>query len=221
MVRCPSEGERHPSGFAPSRGRGGGPADDFLNILGIQSQPAEATDSPVNPSVDYAMLHALNKNRWLFDDIPEPRLFRSLADILPEDYLKTNIKMLSLEMEERIASHFREENEHLLRRFVGLDERAAVDVYNSYFQPRASADRPYVDLDDVEIAYRCLGILTEALVRNHEKHSRRNAVVRPPYWKVPGRIAKRLAERRQVKKSERRRSSARHIKGMRMEDESD
>jgi hypothetical protein len=169
----------------------GSPGADFFRILGLDVDPVDIEDPHSNPSLDFAILHVLNKNPWLFRSQSDNKPFKSLVEILPAEYLRTNVKMLSLEDEEKIAARFRDDNIHILRTYVGLSEAAANETYARYFQPKASG-RTYADFDDVEILERCLGILLEAMIREHES---RRPVLRPPYWKAPLRLARRVTRR--------------------------
>ena len=97
--------------------------------------------------------------------------------------------MLSFEQEQSIAAHFHQENLDILRTQVGLSEHAAAGLYAKHYQPKAPLHASG-DVSDVEVLYRSVGALLDVLMRQHQK---RQTILRPPYWKVPWRVAKRLA----------------------------
>ena len=68
--------------------------------------------------------------------------------------------MLSAEQEARIEEFFRTENLWLLNTFCSGND---VDrIYQSYFTPR-KADARYSEMGDVDLIYRCLGIMLESI----------------------------------------------------------
>jgi hypothetical protein len=164
----------------------GGPAADFFRTIGTALDPGDVPDSRTNPSLDYSVLHVLNKNPWIFAGKKEHRIFSALAEILPKQHLATNIKMLSLEQERRVAEHFRDENMHILRTFLHLDEAEATKTYAEYFEPRESG-RSYADVPEREIARRGLGILMNAVLRQREAARSR----RRPYRTLSSQAVKR------------------------------
>jgi hypothetical protein len=107
--------------------------------------------------------------------------------MLPERHLRTNLKMLRREDEERIAGLFIADNKAILTRYCGLAPLAAERVYDSYFRPQNS-DRAYADVSDLEKIDRAMGILLETMLRRFG----RKPIVRRPYWKIPRRILARL-----------------------------
>jgi hypothetical protein len=135
--------------------------------------------------VDFALLNILNKNPWLFRRKDDNEPFNALLRILPERHLGTNIKMLRLEDEERIAAHFASDNGVLLGKYCGSSS------YDSYFRPR-DVGRAYADVGEIEMVERGLGILLDVLI----ERLGRKPIFRPPYWKIPQRIADRLRQRR-------------------------
>jgi hypothetical protein len=167
----------------------GSPARDFFKILGAGYSPGTADDARVNPSFDFAVLHLLSRNPWLFENRRETEVFNALTSMLPQQYLSTNISMLTLKQKERIADHFRDENMHILRTYCGMPESGAQQAYDAYFRPKA-AGRAYGDVDDIEIVYRCLGLMLDTVIQRDGRRS----LFGPPYWKAPQRAAKRLGE---------------------------
>jgi hypothetical protein len=165
----------------------GSPAGDFFRVLGLDDF-ADPMCSRVNPSPDYAILHLLSKNPWLFDGEQDRRPFDFLTRSLPEAYLTPNIRMLSAADEIRVAEHFRDENLSILRRYMGLSEVEATRTYEMYLRPSA-AERSYQDMEEADIIYRSLGIILAMMMkRDREQRS----IFRRPYWKVPWRALKRI-----------------------------
>ena len=169
----------------------GNPARDFFRLLGLTGGGWEGDDRRVNPSFDFALLNILNKNPWIFRSRQDNEPFKALMRILPERHLATNIKMLGLEEEQRIADHFAADNRKLLTTFCGLTEREVEKVYADYFRPRGDG-RAYADVGEIEMINRGLGILLETLLERYG----RKPILRPPYWKAPIRLARRLREKR-------------------------
>jgi hypothetical protein len=167
----------------------GSPARDFFKILGADYVPGKADDARVNPSLDFAILHLLSRNPWLFENRRETEVFNALTSMLPQRYLSTNISMLSPRQKERIADHFRDDNMYILRTHCGMSESGAQQAYDSYFRPEGTG-RAYGDVDDVEIVYRCLSIMLDAMMQRDG----RKPIFRPPYWKAPQRAAKHFGE---------------------------
>lgn len=165
----------------------GGPAKDFFDILGAPRVNPSARSEHVNPNLDFAILHLLSKNPDVFRGRSDNAVFKSLLSVLPPKYAKTNIELLSAADKQRIAEHFAEENLHILRRYCGLDGRSAEDVYNSSFRPSGSG-RSYEEVEELELAYRGMGILLETLLDLDRKR-----IFRRPYRNVPQRLAKRLS----------------------------
>jgi len=139
---------------------GGNPAQDFFNLLGLSKGEYEIENEARNPSLDVSVLHVLSKNPHLFSDIHDNSLTRALTCALPKKFRLTNVQMLSAEQEARIEESFREENLWLLNTFCsGMD----VDrIYQTYFTPR-KADARYSEMGDVDLIYRCLGIMLESI----------------------------------------------------------
>ena len=75
--------------------------------------------------MDFALLHILNTNPWLFRSTDDNEPFKALARLLPERHLGTNIKMLRLEDEERIAEHFAADNIAVLDEVLRVDGRGS------------------------------------------------------------------------------------------------
>jgi hypothetical protein len=169
----------------------GGPAKDFLTIVGARLDRGDEANLHVNPSFDVSILRVLNKNPWLFAERRETEIFRALAEILPERFLNTNTQVLSFEDEKRIAARFHEENLDILRTQVGLSEQRAMELYARYYQPQAPAQAP-ADVSDSETLYRSAGVLLDVLIRQHQSQQ---TIVRAPYWKIPWRAVKRQKSR--------------------------
>jgi hypothetical protein len=139
---------------------GGNPAQDFFNLLGLSKGDYEIENEARNPSLDVSVLHVLSKNPHLFSDIHDNSLTRALTCALPKKFRSTNVQMLSAEEETRIEESFREENLWLLNTFCSGME---VDrIYQTYFTPR-KADNRYSEMGDVDLIYRCLGIMLESI----------------------------------------------------------
>jgi hypothetical protein len=138
----------------------GNPAQDFFNLLGLSKGEYEIENEARNPSLDVSVLHVLSKNPHLFSDIHDNSLTRALTCALSKKFRLTNVQMLSAEQEARIEESFREENLWLLNTFCsGMD----VDrIYQTYFTPR-KADARYSEMGDVDLIYRCLGIMLESI----------------------------------------------------------
>ena len=139
---------------------GGNPAQDFFNLLGLSKGEYEIENEARNPSLDVSVLHVLSKNPHLFSDIYDNSLTRALTCALPKKFRLTNVQMLSAEQEARIEESFREENLWLLNTFCSGKD---VDrIYQTYFTPR-KADARYSEMGDVDLIYRCLGIMLESI----------------------------------------------------------
>ena len=139
---------------------GGNPAQDFFNLLGLSKGEYEIENEARNPSLDVSVLHVLSKNPHLFSDIHDNSLTRALTCALPKKFRLTNVQMLSAEQEARIEESFRKENLWLLNTFCSGKD---VDrIYQTYFTPR-KADARYSEMGDVDLIYRCLGIMLESI----------------------------------------------------------
>lgn len=171
----------------------GGPAKDFFSILGVNDLDG-LDDLHHNPSLDYSILHVLNKNPWLFKDGRANRVFQSLSNIIAKEYLRPNIRMLSSEQEARIADHFHDQNMRILKTYAALRDEEVGRVYNRYFRPNSSGPA-YADASEIEILQRAFGILIESMIRDYRQQEGRRQLLRPPYWKVPWRAAKRIIGR--------------------------
>ena len=139
---------------------GGNPAQDFFNLLGLSKGEYKLENEARNPSLDVSVLHVLSKNPHLFSDIHDNSLTRALTCALPKKFRLTNVQMLSAEQEARIEERFRDENLWLLNTFCkGMD----VDrIYQTYFTPRKAGAR-YSEMSDIDLIYRCLGIILESI----------------------------------------------------------
>ena len=73
--------------------------------------------------------------------------------------------MLSAEQQARIEECFRAENLWLLKTFC---EALDVDrIYRTYFTPR-KAEATYSNMSDIDLIYRCLGIVLESIALSGE-----------------------------------------------------
>jgi hypothetical protein len=144
----------------PELQSGGNPARDFLHLAGLSKDDYDIEKEARNPSLDVSVLHLLSKNAHLFSDIHDNNLTLALTRVLPKKFRSTNIQMLSSEQQARIEECFRDENLWLLNTFCsGMD----VDrIYRTYFTPR-KAELTYSDMSEVDLIYRCLGIILESI----------------------------------------------------------
>ena len=139
---------------------GGNPGQDFFTTLGLSNKEYEFESDARNPSLDVSVLHALSKNPHLFSDVHDNSLTLALTRTLSKKFRSTNIQMLSPEQEARIEESFRDENFWLLN---GYCRGTEVDrIYRAYFVPRQSELR-YSDMTDIDLIYRCLGIILESI----------------------------------------------------------
>jgi len=139
---------------------GGNPAQDFFSLVGLAQKEYAFESEARNPSLDVSVLHVLSKNPHLFTDVHDNRLTLALTQALSKKFRSTNIQMLSPEQEARIEECFRDENRWLLNTYCsGTD----VDrIYRTHFTPR-KADGRYSDMTDIDLIYRCLGIILESI----------------------------------------------------------
>ena len=156
---------------------GGNPAHDFFDLLGLSSDKYDIENEARNPSLDVSVLHVLSKNPHLFTDIHDNSLTLALTRVLPKKFRSTNIQMLSAEQEARIEEAFRDENLWLLNTFCsGMD----VDrIYRTYFTPR-KAEARYSNMSDVDLIYRCLGIILESIAFAGGNASADHSKIRTP-----------------------------------------
>jgi hypothetical protein len=146
--------------FIPELLAGGNPAQDFFNRLGLSEKEYEFESEARNPSLDVSVLHVLSKNPHLFSDVHDNSLTLALTRALSKKFRSTNIQMLSQEQEARIEECFQDENRWLLHTY---DNGTDVDrIYRAYFMPR-KADGRYSNMTDLELIYRCLGIILESI----------------------------------------------------------
>jgi hypothetical protein len=138
----------------------GNPAHDFFNLLDLSEKDYGFESEARNPSLDVSVLHVLSKNPNLFSDVHDNSLTLTLTRALSRKFRSTNIQMLSHEQEARIEECFRDENWWLLNTYhSGTD----VDrIYRAYFMPRKTDGR-YSNMTDLELIYRCLGIILESI----------------------------------------------------------
>jgi hypothetical protein len=139
---------------------GGNPVQDFFDLAGLPRHKYDIKKEPRNPSLDFSILHVLSKNPHLFSDIHDNTLMKALMHALPERFQSTNIQMLSREEETRIEESFRDENLWLLKKYGrGIDVN---HIYNRHFQPQ-EAEARYSSMSDLDVIYRCLGIVLESI----------------------------------------------------------
>jgi len=138
----------------------GDPARDFFHLIGLPLERYDFGTQPMNPSLDFSILHVLSKNPHLFSGVHDNRLISALICAVPEKFQSTNIQMLSREEEARIEEHFRDENLWILKTYCdGID----VDhIYRTYFTPR-EAKVTYSSMNETDLIYRCLGIILESI----------------------------------------------------------
>jgi hypothetical protein len=89
-----------------------------------------------------------------------------LSLALPKKFQSTNIQMLSTEEEARIEQRFRDENLCLLKTYC-----SAIDVdhiYHTYFTAR-KAKVTYSSMSEIDLIYRCLGIILESIAGDGTK----------------------------------------------------
>jgi hypothetical protein len=144
---------------------GGNPAQDFFHLAGLPLDKYDIAKEPRNPSLDFSILHALSKNPHLFFDVHDNKLMKGLMRALPEKFQSTNIQMLSPADEARIEESFRDENLWLLNTYCsGFD---ADHIYHTYFTPK-QAEARYSSMTDLDLIYRCLGIILESIAASNE-----------------------------------------------------
>jgi hypothetical protein len=139
---------------------GGNPAADFFDLVGLSRDRYVIGEEPRNPSLDYSILHVLSRNPDLFSSIHDNKVMKELLRALPAKFQSTNIQMLSREEETRIEESFRDQNLWLLNTYCsGID----VDrIYRTYFMPQ-EAEARYSSMTDLDLIYRCLGIILESI----------------------------------------------------------
>jgi hypothetical protein len=143
--------------------RGGNPAQDFFHLLGLPEDNYNLENEPRNPSLDVSILHVLSKNPHLFSGVHDNSLTLALTRALSKKFRSKNVQMLSPEQEARIEECFRDENLRLLKTYCcGID----VDrVYQAHFMPQ-KAEARYSNMTDIDLIYRCLGIILESIAFN-------------------------------------------------------
>jgi hypothetical protein len=143
--------------------RGGNPAQDFFHLLGLPEDNYNLENEPRNPSLDVSILHVLSKNPHLFSGVHDNSLTLALTRALSKKFRSKNVQMLSPEQEARIEECFRDENLWLLKTYCcGID----VDrVYQAHFMPQ-KAEARYSNMTDIDLIYRCLGIILESIAFN-------------------------------------------------------
>lgn len=141
---------------------GGNPAADFFTLIGFESFDEESLSEPVNPSMDYSLLHVMMRNaKDLFEGIHDNKLERRLSGMLPEYARATNAPMLSNEVAAQVEEHFRDENLHILRTYGGIEDAEA--FYRAHYLPSPTNGTSYMDADEAETLARGFRILMEAI----------------------------------------------------------
>jgi hypothetical protein len=142
---------------------GGNPAQDFFHLLGLPEDNYNLENEPRNPSLDVSILHVLSKNPHLFSGVHDNSLTLALTRTLSKKFRSKNVQMLSPEQEARIEECFRDENLWLLKTYCrGMD----VDrIYQAHFTPQ-KAEARYSNMTDIDLIYRCLGIIVESIAFN-------------------------------------------------------
>jgi hypothetical protein len=138
----------------------GNPAHDFFDLLGLSSDKYDIENEVRNPSLDVSVLHVLSKSPHLFSDVHDNSLTLALTQALSKKFRSTNVQMLSAEEEARIEECFRAENLWLLKTFC--EAMDADRIYRTYFTPR-KAEATYANMSDIDLIYRCLGIVLESI----------------------------------------------------------
>jgi hypothetical protein len=141
---------------------GGNPAVDFFTLIGFEEFDADLLAEPVNPSMDYSLLHVMMRNaKDLFEGIHDNKLERRLSGMLPEYARATNAPMLSNEAAAQVEAHFRDENLHILRTYGGIEDAEA--FYRTHYLPSPTNGTSYMDADEAEVLARGFRILMEAM----------------------------------------------------------
>jgi hypothetical protein len=145
---------------------GGNLAHDFFHLLGLSEDKYDLESEPRNPSLDVAILHVLSKNPHLFSGIRDNSLTLALTRALSKKFRSKNVQMLSSDEEARIEECFRDENLWLLKTYCG--EIDVDRIYQAHFLPQ-KADVRYSNMTDIDLIYRCLGIILESIAFSHDK----------------------------------------------------
>jgi hypothetical protein len=142
---------------------GGNPAQDFFHLVGLSKDNYTFESEPRNPSLDASILHVLSKNPHFFSGVHDNALTLALTRAWSKKFRSKNIQMLSPEQEARIEKRFRDENLWLLKTCCsGID----VDrIYRTHFMP-PEAETRYSSMTDIELIYRCLGMILESIAFN-------------------------------------------------------
>jgi hypothetical protein len=155
---------------------GGNPAQDFFQVVGLSENEYSFENVPRNPSLDVSILHVLSKNPHLFSGVHDNALPLALTRALSKKFRANNVQMLSAEQQARIEERFRDENLWLLKTYCS--EMDVDGIYRAYFEPR-EAETGYPGMTEVELIYRCLGIILESLAfgesQSAENHNRISA----------------------------------------------
>jgi hypothetical protein len=100
----------------------------------------------------------------------------ALTRALSKEFRSKNIQMLSPEQEARIEESFRDENLWLLKTYCsGID----VDrIYQAHFMPQ-KAEARYSNMTDIDLIYRCLGIILEAIASGSDQPGKNRSNIPP------------------------------------------
>jgi hypothetical protein len=155
----------------------GNPAQDFFHLLDLPKERFHLENEPRNPSLDVSILHVLSKNPHLFSGVHDNSLMLALTRALSKEFRSKNIQMLSPEQEARIEECFRDENLRLLKIYCnGID----VDrIYEAHFMPQ-KAEARYSNMTDIDLIYRCLGIILEAIAFSGDQGPRGRSTISSP-----------------------------------------
>jgi hypothetical protein len=145
---------------------GGNPVQDFFHLLGLPKDDYRFEDEPRNPSLDASILHVLSKNPHLFSGVHDNSLTLALTRALSKKFRSKNIQMLSPEQQAKIEECFRDENLRLLKTYCG--EIDVDRIYRAYFMPQ-EAEARYSSMGDIDLIYRCLGIILESIASNDDQ----------------------------------------------------
>lgn len=147
--------------FARDQMAGGHPAYDFFSLLNIHMKSSELLEVRSNPSIDYSLMHLLYRNsKRIFSGPHDNNVLRALLSMLPEDYKKTNVEMVSQSEADFISDHFHDDNVSLAERYMGMTNHEAQEFVRRHFHKTVQG-RAYSDIPENEILDRASYILRE------------------------------------------------------------
>ena len=137
---------------------GENPSSDFLVFLGCHLDATRISNKHFNTSWDYSILHVLMRGHdQFFSGIHDNEFTENLESALTEKAKKINIDLFNFDSKMKIENCFRKENKSIIKEFCTVDD---VDtLYNSYFVPRETGKVSYLELEEKDIAARCIDIL--------------------------------------------------------------